>query len=74
MKTFRVKGCPSCGEPPVISYWHGGSNSKTAVRCENDDCVMRPMVTGSNGERAANRWNTRALPIAEFTVAKVRRS
>lgn len=73
MKVFVVKGCPSCGTPPVISYWHGGSNSKTAIRCENDACAMSPMVTGSNGDRAAARWNTRALPIAVYTVAKTRR-
>lgn len=73
MKTFQVKGCPSCGVAPVITYWHGGSNSKTAIQCENEDCDMSPMVTGSNGDRAAARWNERPLPIAVFTVAKTNR-
>ncbi len=73
MKTFQVKGCPSCGVAPVISYWHGGSNSKTAIRCENDGCEMSTIVTGSNGDRAAARWNVRSLPIAVYTVAKSKR-
>lgn len=52
--------CPFCGEEPVVRKWHGGGPRKRIVACENDDCHVRPSVTGSNRVRAVRKWNVRA--------------
>lgn len=51
--------CPFCGAEPAVKPWHGGSDTKTAVMCENEDCHAQPMVTAEDKKTAVKVWNTR---------------
>lgn len=55
----KAKGCPFCGEAPILVPWHGGGPRKRAVMCWSTVCGVSPMVTGQTEARALAAWNTR---------------
>ena len=55
----EAKACPFCGCLPVIGPWHGGGPRKRMVSCIEEDCLVRPMVSGSTRQRALDAWNYR---------------
>lgn len=55
-KEFYLIGCPFCGAKPVVFKWH---RSARRIRCENEECLVAPSVTGSSIEEAGTAWNTR---------------
>lgn len=67
-KFYNVLSCPFCGTLPTIQYWHGGSPSKRRLACESTTCAVSPSVTGSNGDRAVAKWNSRAMPATVGTI------
>jgi len=54
-----AKPCPWCGEQPTIQPWHGGRSTKRMVGCDNEECSVRPCVSGQTRLEALLNWNTR---------------
>jgi len=51
--------CPWCDTIPTIEPWHGGGKMKRMIACDNEDCEVRPQVTGPTPSAALHNWNTR---------------
>jgi len=52
--------CPFCGSLPIIMPWHGGGPRKRLLLCDDEQCLVRPTVTGTTEARAIAAWNYRA--------------
>jgi len=59
MNKTKIKPCPFCGSLPNVEPWHGGKPTKRMISCDNEDCPVRPQVTGETLEEALDHWNTR---------------
>ncbi len=58
----EAKPCPWCGAQPTIQPWHGGRPTKKFIDCgSNEDCAVRPQVTGETRREALAHWNTRKI-------------
>ena len=51
---------PFCGGPASVEPWHGGKPTKRLIECANEDCDVKPSVTGETKREALALWNTRA--------------
>jgi hypothetical protein len=59
---YDLKSCPWCGASPTIEPWHGGRPTKRLISCGDPDneCDVRPMVTGETEREAIDRWERRS--------------
>lgn len=55
----KLKGCPFCGKPPTMEYWHGGGERRRRIGCDNEACHVMPSTVGSNRLSASKKWNKR---------------
>jgi len=60
LSAVEAKPCPSCGEQPIIGYWHaGGGPRKLLINCGNG-CWAGRAVAGKTKAEALKHWNTHA--------------
>jgi len=63
MTDLKPSTCPWCAEPANVQWWHGGGPDKRMISCDNDECAVRPEVSGETLAIAIAAWNTRAAPF-----------
>ena len=62
MRRPKLKRCPFCGEKPT---WRGpwlafpSIGPVYSIRCDNDDCDLRPLTAWLRLRDAAEKWNWR---------------
>ena len=67
-RKMSVQHCPFCGSVPEAEPWHGDKPTKVRVGCRNDECDVRPGVTGETHLEAERRWNRRWAYFDESTI------
>lgn len=61
MTEEKLLPCPFCGAKPTIHKNRDSMGQCVVIRCENNDCVTRDLITVEkfNMKLAIDAWNTR---------------
>ena len=58
MTNIELKSCPFCGRLPKTYTFDFGKNH--GIKCNNPDCKVKVIASGTGLEEVAEAWNRRA--------------